>query len=73
MSNIKWVRNHYCTGQLYCEIPFVNGQLHGVARGYNEDGTLRYEVPYVNGQSREDLLKEENRLLRLVLLGHMTS
>jgi len=50
MSEVKWKKEYYRgSNQLHCEIPFVNGQRHGVARGYYSDGELYWETPYANG------------------------
>ena len=40
----------YPNGQNICEIPYVNGQRHGLATWWYENGQKRYEIPYVNGQ-----------------------
>ena len=42
----------YEDGTLRCEIPFVNGEKHGVQKWFYEDGTLKCEMPYVNGKIR---------------------
>ena len=63
------VKNYSQDGSLKWETLWVNGQVHGVEKRYREDGSLAYETPWVNGQRRLDLLRPENRLSRLVLLG----
>jgi len=62
----KWYHDN---GLLYMEASYVNGRCHGVQRFYNEDGQLRSEIPWVNGEERNDLLGDEHKLLRLMLLG----
>jgi len=58
---------YYPNGELKCEIPWVNGQLHGVEKLYCD--RLQYEIIWVRGQQRDDLLGDEHRLTRLMLLG----
>jgi hypothetical protein len=36
-------------GQKVCEVPFVNGREHGIARSWYPDGRLKGESPYKNG------------------------
>lgn len=40
----------YDSGALMWEIPYVNGEIHGIAKDYYESGALRCETPYVNGK-----------------------
>jgi antitoxin component YwqK of YwqJK toxin-antitoxin module len=49
-KEVKWKRAHYENGQLHWEIPYVNGQKHGIGRGWHSNGQLGYEISYVNGQ-----------------------
>jgi len=69
MSKVIWKRGHHSNGERHYEIPYINSQRHGVARWYFKDGQLEGEIAYVNGKARNDLLKEKNRLIRLMLLG----
>jgi antitoxin component YwqK of YwqJK toxin-antitoxin module len=39
---------YYESGDLMCEIPYVNGERHGIAKEYYESGALEWEIPYVN-------------------------
>jgi len=45
-----WKRGHYTNGQLHWEIPYLNDQLHGIARAWHSNGQLAYETPFVNDQ-----------------------
>lgn len=60
---------YYESGELEWETPYVNGKRHGTHKAYYKSGELEYATPYVNDEIREDLLLEENRLLRLILIG----
>jgi antitoxin component YwqK of YwqJK toxin-antitoxin module len=42
-------RHFYRSGLLREEIPFRNGQRHGVHRTWHKNGVLASEEPYVNG------------------------
>jgi antitoxin component YwqK of YwqJK toxin-antitoxin module len=50
-KEVKWNRAHYINGQLHWEIPYVNGQMHGIGRSWYKNGQLEYEISYVNGQN----------------------
>jgi antitoxin component YwqK of YwqJK toxin-antitoxin module len=50
MSQVKWKREYWDNGQKEYEVPFVNGQRHGIATWWWDNGKKKYEVPYVNGQ-----------------------
>jgi len=92
MSEVEWKRVYYINDQLWSETPHVNGQAHGVAKFYHDDGVMFSEITYVNGQrhgvektywpdgkierhlyihgiNKDNLLEEEHRLERLILLG----
>ena len=43
-------RAFYESGALRWEIPYVNGNMHGIARFYYASGALRRETPYVTGR-----------------------
>ena len=43
-------RKYYDDGQLRYEWNYVNGQRHGLCKGWHENGQLWYEDKYVNGQ-----------------------
>jgi antitoxin component YwqK of YwqJK toxin-antitoxin module len=45
-----WKRSRYSNGQLSWETPYVNGERHGISRGWHENGQLMYETPWLNGQ-----------------------
>jgi len=62
----KW---YYNNGQLQWEDPYVNGLNHGVEKTYNKDGTLKEENLWINDERRNDLLGDEHKLARLMLLG----
>jgi hypothetical protein len=49
-DEVKWDRGHWTNGQLEYEIPWLNGQAHGIAKRWHENGQLHWETPYVNGQ-----------------------
>jgi antitoxin component YwqK of YwqJK toxin-antitoxin module len=49
-DEVKWDRGHYTNGQLWWEIPWVNGRRHGIAKCWYSDGQLMWETPYVNGE-----------------------
>ena len=40
----------YPNGQNICEIPYVNGQRHGLETWWHPNGKKWHEIPYVNGQ-----------------------
>lgn len=50
MSNITWESGYYRNGKFWCEAPYVNGRVHGLARSWYENGQLQCETPYVNGR-----------------------
>lgn len=62
-------KKYYKDGTLEWEVSFINGQPHGIQRRYHRDGTLRDETLWIRDKQRDDLLGDENRLLRLTLLG----
>jgi antitoxin component YwqK of YwqJK toxin-antitoxin module len=39
-KEVKWDRTHDKNGQLHWEIPYVNGQRHGISRWWKRDGKL---------------------------------
>ena len=51
-DEVEWRKGYWDSNTtLYCDLPYVNGQLHGVGKWYCEDGTtLCQKIPYVNGQ-----------------------
>jgi len=62
-------KKYYKNGILQWEISFINGQLHGVSKTYHRDGTLQEESLWIRDKKRNDLLEDEHRLERLILLG----
>jgi antitoxin component YwqK of YwqJK toxin-antitoxin module len=44
-------RGYWVNGQKRCEIPYVNGRLHGIGTCWRENGKKSSEYKYVNGQS----------------------
>jgi len=46
----KTKREYYCNGQLMYEWNYINGQLHGLCKGWYSNGQLMYEWNYINGQ-----------------------
>jgi len=62
-------KGYWSDGQLCWEDPFVNNQQHGISRWYNRDGTLRSETLWIRDKHRNDLLGDEHKLARLILLG----
>ena len=40
----------YLNKQKRYEIPFVNGQVHGIATGWYSSGQKWREIPHINGQ-----------------------
>jgi len=55
-------------GLINWKISFANGVQHGIERYYN-NGIFEWENLWINGEVRNDLLGEEHRLERLMLLG----
>jgi hypothetical protein len=49
-DEVTWQRGHYDNGQLSWEIPYVNGERHGIRRWWHPNGQLHWEIPYVNGE-----------------------
>ena len=49
-EQVKVVKKYYPNGQLEHEIPYHQGQLHGLAKYWYENGQIKYEVPYYQGQ-----------------------
>ena len=43
-------KGHYSSGAIWCEIPYVNGKVHGIGKTYYESGALKIETPYVDGK-----------------------
>ncbi|WP_394966090.1 toxin-antitoxin system YwqK family antitoxin [uncultured Helicobacter sp.] len=39
---------YYENGNLRYEIPYKNGEIHGVEKWYYENGNLRLEIPFEN-------------------------
>jgi antitoxin component YwqK of YwqJK toxin-antitoxin module len=37
-------------GDITIKTPYINGQKHGVSKGYYENKTLAFETPYINGR-----------------------
>jgi len=62
-------KSYHDNGHLRCEFPYVNDHLHGIARWYHNNGWLDKETLWINGEERNDLLGDEHRLARLILLG----
>lgn len=60
---------YYDDGQLELEIPLVNNKRHGITKWYYKNGVLREVDLWIKGRVRNDLLGDEHRLTRLVLLG----
>ena len=48
---IKIETETFFNGQKWREIPYVNGQRHGLAIWWHENGQKKLEIPYVNGQA----------------------
>ena len=42
-------RTYYKNGNIWWEIPYKNGQRHGLKKYYYENGNIEYETPYKNG------------------------
>jgi antitoxin component YwqK of YwqJK toxin-antitoxin module len=77
VSKEEWVRfdgkgvrrKYYDNGQLAYEFSIQNKHRHGIYRWYESNGTLRCETIYVYGEERPELLEEEHKLERVLLLG----
>jgi len=63
------LKYYYRNGQCNFKIPYANGLLHGVESIYRWNGALKEQRIWVNGSLRNDLLGDEHRLKRLILLG----
>jgi hypothetical protein len=59
-----WTEVKYPTGQLQARFPFVEGQLHGVADYWFENGVKSASIPWFKGQmhGRAKFYTEANRL-----------
>jgi len=51
MSEVEWMREYWDNGTLYCEVPYINGHKHGVARWYFSSGALEQEISYSNDKA----------------------
>jgi antitoxin component YwqK of YwqJK toxin-antitoxin module len=60
---------HPQNGKLQHEVSYQDGLRHGMAKRYNEEGDLIEITAWVHGVERPELLEEEHRLERIVLLG----
>jgi len=60
---------YHTNGKFEHKIPWINGRLHGIKKIYYRDGTLRSEALWIRDNERNDLLGDEHRLERLMLLG----
>ena len=49
----KW---YYTSGQLKCEVSYVNGKRHGITKWYHENGQSKCEILYVNAR-RHGIIK----------------
>ena len=54
-DEVKWKREYHSNGQLAYEVPFVNGQKHGVVKWWYSNGQLKKEIPMVDGQAHGTL------------------
>lgn len=50
MSNITYKKTYWPNGKLQREIPYVNGEFHGLYRWWHENGQLGLEIHFVNEQ-----------------------
>jgi len=65
-------KSYYKDGTLLHESLWVNGQLHGMEREFYCQGLLKNKALWIRGYRRNDLLGDEHRLIRLVLLGEQS-
>ena len=49
-EKVEWIVDYWSNGQKFYEIPWVNGQRHGIETWWREDGNKELERPWVNGQ-----------------------
>ena len=49
-EKVEWEMTFWFNGQKQCEIPWMNGQLHGIETCWNENGSLRYIEKWNQGQ-----------------------
>ena len=49
-EQVKVVKKYYPNGQLEHEIPYHQGQRHGIGKWWYENGQLQYETTYHQGQ-----------------------
>ena len=50
IDTVEVRKTYYDSGALRYEIPYVNGDIHGVGKRYYESGAICFETPFVNGQ-----------------------
>ena len=50
IDNVEVKKGYYKSGALWWEVPYVNGEKHGIRKWYYESGALKVETPYVNGE-----------------------
>ena len=53
---IEYKRMYWNNGQLECEIPFINGKMHGVAKWYYENGQMKQIKYFWHGKK---IIKEQ--------------
>lgn len=51
-------KHYYQTGELYYEIPYENGERHGIQKGYYKTGEVNYIWYYLYGN---EVTEEEYR------------
>jgi len=70
INTVEVRKEYYATGALLSEIPYVNGERHGITKEYYSSGTLYAEVPYVKGKAhgiKKGYDKEKTNIFCLVL------
>jgi len=70
INTVEVRKEYYATGALLSEIPYVNGERHGITKEYYSSGTLYAEVPYVKGKAhgvKKHYDKDNSNIDRLTL------
>ena len=49
-ETLEWEMTFWFNGQKQCEIPWMNGQLHGIETCWNENGSLQFVGKWNQGQ-----------------------
>jgi len=62
-------RGYYRNGQLRYKTPHIHDCRHGIEKWYSREGVLRSETLWIRDEERNDLLGDEHKFARLILLG----